>query len=156
MWRWCSAGILVVQSAGLVLINGLLERVWGIPSTGLIRFVLRLVLGVTAAAFILKYGDDFNITALLTTSALITVIIGLAAQSTLAGVFSGIALQLERQIQPGDIIRVDNRLTRVDAISWRSITVRRTMEYWSSCQIRPLPPIRFHCTGIIKCCDRRR
>jgi hypothetical protein len=83
------------------------------------------VLGVTAAAVILKYGNDFNITTLLTTSALITAILGIAAQSTMAALFSGIALQLERNIRPGDAIRIDNRLARVELVGWRSIAVRR-------------------------------
>jgi hypothetical protein len=91
----------------------------------LIRFVVHLALGLMVAGFILKFGLDFNITALLTTSALITAIIGFAAQSTLAGLFSGIALQLERYIHPGDIIQVDGRSAQVEAISWRSITARR-------------------------------
>jgi small-conductance mechanosensitive channel len=120
------SGVAVVRLAALVLIDGLVERAWGIPSTALMRFVVHAVLGITAAALILKYGNDFNITTLLTTSALITVILGLAAQSTVAGLFSGIALQLERNVHPGDVIRVDGRLARVEVVGWRSITVRRT------------------------------
>jgi small-conductance mechanosensitive channel len=119
------SGIAVVRLAGLVLVDGIVERVWGVPSTALMRFVVHLVFGITAAALILKYGNDFNITTLLTTSALITAILGLAAQSTMAALFSGIALQLEHHIHPGDVIRVDNRLARVEVVGWRSIAVRR-------------------------------
>jgi small-conductance mechanosensitive channel len=122
---WVLSAIAVVRLAGLVLVDGLVERVWGLPSTALMRFVVDLVFGITAAALILKYGNDFNITTLLTTSALITAILGLAAQSTMAALFSGIALQLEHHIHPGDVIRVDNRPARVEVVGWRSITVRR-------------------------------
>ncbi|MGA7489346.1 MAG: hypothetical protein WBW74_20670, partial [Xanthobacteraceae bacterium] len=107
------SGIAVVRLLGLALIDGLIERVWGVPSTALMRIVVHAVLGVGAAAVILKYGLDFNITALLTTSAVITAVIGLAAQSTMAGLFSGVSLQLERNFQPGGVIRVDNRLAQV-------------------------------------------
>jgi small-conductance mechanosensitive channel len=119
------SGIALVRLAALALVDGLVERVWGIPSTALMRFLVHFVLGVTAAAVILKYGNDFNITTLLTTSALITVILGIAAQSTMAALLSGIALQLERNIRAGDAIRVDNRLGRVEVVGWRSISVRR-------------------------------
>ncbi len=120
------SGVAVVRLVGLVLIDGLIEGVWGVPSTALMRIVVHLVLGVAAAALILKYGLDFNITALLTTSAVLTAVIGLAAQSTMAGLFSGISLQLERNFQPGGVIRVDNRLAQMEAIGLRSIKARRT------------------------------
>jgi small-conductance mechanosensitive channel len=120
------SGIAVVRLVGLALIDGLVERVWGVPSTALMRFVVHLVFGVAATALILKYGLDFNITALLTTSALITAVIGLAAQSTMASLFSGISLQLERNFQPGGVIRVENRLAQVETIGLRSIRARHT------------------------------
>ncbi|MBV9065010.1 MAG: mechanosensitive ion channel family protein, partial [Methylobacteriaceae bacterium] len=122
---WVLSGIVVVQLTALALLDGVVERVWGIPTTALMRFLVHLVLGVTVAALILRYADDFDIAALLTTSALITAILGLAAQSTMAGLFSGIALQLERYIHPGDVIRVEGRPTRVEVVGWRSIIVRR-------------------------------
>jgi small-conductance mechanosensitive channel len=119
------SGIAVVRLLGLVFIDGLIGRVWGIPSTALMRFVVYVTFGVAAAALILKYGLDFNITALLTTSALITAVVGLAAQSTMAGLFSGISLQLERNFQSGSVIRVENRLAQVETIGLRSIRARR-------------------------------
>ena len=119
------SAIALIRLATLALIEGLVERVWGVPSTAMMRFLVHLVLGVAAAAVILKYGNDFNITTLLTTSALITAILGIAAQSTMAALFSGIALQLERNIRPGDAIRIDSRLARVEHVGWRSIAVRR-------------------------------
>jgi len=119
------SGVAVVRLAALILIDGFVERVWGIPSTALMRFVVHAVFGFTVAALILKYGNDFNITTLLTTSALITAVLALAAQSTLAALFSGLALQLEHNIHPGDVIRTDGRLARVEVVGWRSITLRR-------------------------------
>lgn len=118
-------GVTVVRLAGLVLVDGFVVRVWGVPTTALMRFVVHVVLGFVVAALILKYGNNFNISTLLTTSALITAVFALAAQSTLAALFSGIALQLEHNIHPGDVIRTDGRLARVEVIGWRSITLRR-------------------------------
>ncbi len=120
------SGIAVVRLVGYTLIDGLVERVWGVPSTALMRFIVHLVLSVVAVALILKYGLDFNITALLATSALITAVIGLAAQSTMAALFSGISLQLERNLQPGGVIRVENRLAQIEAMGLRSIKARWT------------------------------
>lgn len=119
------SGVIVVWALEIIVVDLLVGGVWGVPSTALRRFVVYLVLGLTAAGVILKYALNVNLATLLTTSALITVVIGLAAQSTLAALFSGIALALERRIQTGDIIRVDNHLARVESIGWRSIAARR-------------------------------
>ncbi len=108
------SGVIVVWALEIIVVDLLVGGVWGVPSTALRRFVVYLVLGLTAAGVILKYALNVNLATLLTTSALITVVIGLAAQSTLAALFSGIALALERRIQTGDIIRVDNHLARVE------------------------------------------
>jgi len=46
----------------------------------------------------LYYGLSFNITSLPATSAIFTIVIGLALQSTLGNLFSGVALELERPL----------------------------------------------------------
>lgn len=86
------SGVIVVWALEIIVVDLLVGGVWGVPSTALRRFVVYLVLGLTAAGVILKYALNVNLATLLTTSALITVVIGLAAQSTLAALFSGIAL----------------------------------------------------------------
>ena len=53
-----------------------------------------------------------NLLSLITTSAVLTAVIGLALQDTLGNLFSGVAMQLESSIAIGDWIRVDEQAHR--------------------------------------------
>ncbi len=90
------------------------------------QIVSLLVFGVIVAVLfqVLLAG---NLAALLTTSAVITAVIGLALQETLGNLFSGVALALERTVQVGDMIRAGETIGLVEQLSWRAIKVR-TME----------------------------
>lgn len=69
---------------------------------------------------------DVNLGALLTTSAIFGVILGLALQDTLGNFFSGISLQADRPFQVGDVITVgaQRHTGVVEEISWRAIKIR--------------------------------
>ncbi len=69
---------------------------------------------------------EVNLGALLTTSAIFGVILGLALQDTLGNFFAGISLQADRPFQVGDVITVGaHRHTGVvEEISWRAIKIR--------------------------------
>lgn len=67
---------------------------------------------------------------LLTTSALLTAVIGLSLQDTLGNLFAGLAIQAQRPFEPGDWIQFDQESThigRVIEINWRA-TRLRTLE----------------------------
>jgi small-conductance mechanosensitive channel/CRP-like cAMP-binding protein len=64
---------------------------------------------------------------LLTTSALLTAVIGLALQDTLGNLFSGLAIQIGQPFEVGDWIELDGQAGhhgRVLEIGWRSTTLR--------------------------------
>lgn len=66
-----------------------------------------------------------NLLSIITTSAVLTAVIGLALQDTLGNLLSGIAMQLESTIGIGDWIRVDERpIGKVLEIRWRSTVIR--------------------------------
>jgi small-conductance mechanosensitive channel/CRP-like cAMP-binding protein len=63
---------------------------------------------------------------LLTTSALLTAVIGLALQDTLGNMVSGLALQMQRPFQVGDWIQFDpdpRQIGQVTEVNWRATTV---------------------------------
>jgi small-conductance mechanosensitive channel/CRP-like cAMP-binding protein len=64
--------------------------------------------------------DPFS---LLTTSAVLTAVIGLALQNTIANLFAGLALSIERRLTIGDWIRIDDKLGRVREITWRATSL---------------------------------
>ena len=65
-------------------------------------------------------------TSLLTTSAVLTAIIGLSMQDTLGNLFAGLSLQAERPFEVGDWIQYDpvSKTGRVIEISWRATKLR--------------------------------
>lgn len=61
---------------------------------------------------------------LIATSGVIAVVIGLALQSTLSDVFSGIAIDIERPYRAGDLLSVDGKVEgRVREVNWRSTLI---------------------------------
>lgn len=74
---------------------------------------------------ILKYGLHQPVSGLLATSGIAALVLGLALQSTLADLFSGIALNIESPFRAGDWITVDGgNAGQVIEINWRSTRIR--------------------------------
>lgn len=69
---------------------------------------------------VLRVRSDINLASLLTTSAVITVVIGLAVQATLNNFFSGLIIQAERPFAIGDWLEFEGKEGRVVGISWKS------------------------------------
>jgi small-conductance mechanosensitive channel/CRP-like cAMP-binding protein len=61
-----------------------------------------------------------NVLSLVTTSAVITAVIGLALQSTIANLFAGLSLQLDDSLHIGDWIRVGPHTGRISQMNWRA------------------------------------
>ncbi len=69
---------------------------------------------------VLRLRSDVNLASLLTTSAVITVVIGLAVQATLNNFFSGLIIQAEQPFSIGDWLKFEDKEGRVVGISWKS------------------------------------
>jgi small-conductance mechanosensitive channel len=85
-----------------------------------------------AAVFaIIAYVLDLKIQGLLATSGVIAIILGLALQSTLSDLFSGIVLNFSRPYRPGDWINLEGGTEgRVIEMNWRAthiLTGRRDL-----------------------------
>lgn len=78
-----------------------------------------------AAFGILQYSFHQPLTGMLATSGIVAVVLGLALQSTLSDLFSGIALNIERPFQAGDWITTDGGTQgQVIEINWRATRMR--------------------------------
>lgn len=74
---------------------------------------------------ILQYAFHKPLTGLLATSGILALVLGLALQSTLADLFSGIALDIEGPFRAGDWITVDGTNEgQVIEINWRATRLR--------------------------------
>ena len=69
---------------------------------------------------VLRFKSNINLTGILTTSAVLTVVVGFAAQTTLSSLISGLILQIERPFGLGDWIKLGENRGRVIGITWKS------------------------------------
>jgi small-conductance mechanosensitive channel/CRP-like cAMP-binding protein len=97
------------------------------PAPALLRQIVGLLVFGIAAAVLLHVILQVELTGVLATSAVLTVVIGLALQDTLGNLFSGLALHLEKTVQVGDMVRSGEIFGTVEQLSWRAIKLR-TME----------------------------
>ena len=72
---------------------------------------------------VLRTKGNVNLAGLITTSAALTVVIGLAAQTTLGNFFSGLVLQMEHPFSIGDWITYSEYTGRVVGITWKSTRI---------------------------------
>jgi small-conductance mechanosensitive channel len=97
----------------------------------LVQDLLAGVIYLAALFAIIAYVFDLPIQGLLATSGAIAIILGLALQSTLSDVFSGIVLNFSRPYRPGDWISIDGTTDgRVIEMNWRAthvLTMKRDL-----------------------------
>ena len=100
------------------------SKVKGKASSDLLRFIVSILLYTVSLTFVLKFALGWNLTALLTTSALLTAVIGFALQTTLGNLFAGVAIQLEQAFYMGDVIKIGDKYGRVETLRWRSMSIQ--------------------------------
>lgn len=84
---------------------------------------LRTFLVLVGFAFILSEVWGANLTRLLTALGVGSVVLGLALQDVLGGLFSGLALLSSRPFSIGDWIKVGDNEGWVKSIDWRAVTI---------------------------------
>jgi small-conductance mechanosensitive channel len=90
----------------------------------LIQDLLAGLIYLAALFAIIAYVFDLPIQGLLATSGAIAIVLGLALQSTLSDVFSGIVLNFSRPYRPGDWIDIDGTTDgRVIEMNWRATQI---------------------------------
>jgi small-conductance mechanosensitive channel len=97
----------------------------------LIQDLLAGLIYLAAVFAVIAYVFDLPIQGLLATSGAIAIILGLALQSTLSDVFSGIVLNFSRPYRPGDWVSIDGTTDgRVIEMNWRAthiLTAKRDL-----------------------------
>lgn len=102
---------------GVLVFDLLLGRA-GVRVASILRDLIQAGVFLIVVLGLLRIGG-VNIWSLVTTSAVLTAVVGLALQDTIANLFSGLTLQMGRCIAAGDWVQVGTRVGRVDAINWR-------------------------------------
>lgn len=96
----------------------------------ILRDVLDMVLYAAATLAIIRAELQVDITGLLATSAILSVVLGLALQDTLGNLFAGLSLQFEQPYRVGDWLKVEAFTGRVVQATWRSTRIETRRGEW--------------------------
>jgi small-conductance mechanosensitive channel len=125
-WLLLFAGLAaVLRLLALYLFDVHLYAQKGIRLPPLLSAVTMAVVYLVVALITLRLTiPDFDITALVATSAVTSLVLGLALQPILSNFFAGLVVSLERPFRINDWIRVGEHEGRVIAITWRTTHLR--------------------------------
>lgn len=119
-------GCVAIEASTSIFFELILPEQRHVEIPSIFRDLTRIVLYICGALLALKFLLKFDITPLLTGSAIISVVIGLALQESLGNLFSGIFLHGSKPFHRGDWIIVGGREGAVEKVDWRSTAIRTT------------------------------
>jgi len=114
---WLGVVALLLVEAALHQVFALRKRSYPVPD--LLGDIIRALLILALAFFVLKVELGWDIGPLLASTALITAVVGFALQGVLGNLLAGMSLHLTRSVKQGDWIEVDGVTGRVTRTNWR-------------------------------------
>lgn len=93
------------------------------PVPVLLRDLMTIIILVIVILFVMKTQFGIRPSALITTSAVLSAIIGLALQDVLGNILAGIALHIEKPFRVQDWIRMGDLEGRVLSVNWRATRI---------------------------------
>lgn len=120
------SAILLIRLLLLFFFDVFLVRSKKYRAPRLLKELSAFVLFLVAVVLIMQNTLHIQVTTVLATSALITVVLGLAMQETLGNLFAGLAIHLDPPYQVGDWIHVGEIAGKVEEITWRATKLRTT------------------------------
>jgi small-conductance mechanosensitive channel len=115
--------VLAVMVAGKLILT-LATSMTGMEPTGFQRVIIFALLTFAASFATLRYFG-FDLSAVLTTSAIVTAAVGFAMQPTLSSMIAGLALHADRAVHVGDCVLLDGEAVRIESMNWRAAIGRR-------------------------------
>ncbi len=94
------------------------------PLSRLTRNLLRPAIMLGVAFLLIRYQLDHKIGVLLTSTAIVTGVIGFAMQGVLGNLLAGMSLHACRSMAVGDWIEVDGTIGQVTLVNWRETRLR--------------------------------
>jgi small-conductance mechanosensitive channel/CRP-like cAMP-binding protein len=92
----------------------------------ILRDLVQMVAFIVILFGSLSQSGLANFVSFITTSAVLTAVVGLALQNTITNLFAGIVLHMDSSLNVGDWIQLQNRVGRISQIRWRSTILRTT------------------------------
>jgi small-conductance mechanosensitive channel len=121
---WLSISWGVIRFLEYAFLQRLLYEQHGVRMPKLFHDVIVLSLYAIVIVSLLRIFFDVNLTVLLTTSAVFSLILGLALQDTLSNLFAGLALHFEGTLHLGQWVGIGEWEGEIAGITWRSIKIR--------------------------------
>lgn len=119
--------IFALEALRRVFVDGFMDVLstsrGGAPIPRILKDIVFGLLYLAAAMLCLGSVFKVDIAPFLTTSAILSVVLGLALQDTLGNLFAGIAMNLDRPFSIGDWVEVDGIRGTVFEISWRATKI---------------------------------
>jgi small-conductance mechanosensitive channel len=125
-WAWLFLGlILIFRLLGLYLFDVHLTARQGMHLPPLLPAVTMTVVYLVTAFVTLRLSfPKLDVTALVATSAVTSLVLGLALQPILSNFFAGLVISIEKPFRINDWIKVGEQEGRVAAITWRTTHLR--------------------------------
>ncbi len=114
---------LVMLIEGL-LVEGFVQMGRVCPVNRLTRGLLRLAIMAGIAFLLIRYHLDHHIGVLLTSTAILTAVLGFATKGVLGNVLAGMSLYACRSLAVGDWVEIDGLIAQVIHVNWRETRVR--------------------------------
>ena len=90
----------------------------------LVRSLYIFIIMLIVVIGVMKINLGVNLTAIVTTSAVLSMVIGLALQDTLTNLIAGVVLHSEKSIKIGDFVKVNDIEGIVIEMSWRATKIQ--------------------------------
>ncbi len=119
-----SASVAVARGVNYLLLEVVFQKRKGREAPALLRVLVSIIVYTILFVLIFRIVLQMDLSGVLATSAVVSVILGLALQDTLQNFFAGISLHVEQPFHIGDAIKVDNLVGRVESVTWRTTAIR--------------------------------
>ncbi len=122
---FASLSVVIVRGISYVLIDVTFTRLSNKRPSELLRLVVSVMLYGLATSLVMRFVLRADVAAIVTSTALVTAVIGFGLQSTLGNVFEGLSVQIHQPFHIGDRVEIPPYYGVVESLTWRAVMVRQ-------------------------------
>jgi len=119
-----SAAFLVINIFSYFILERSRKKKQGKPMPALFQQVVRGIAYIVAVVAVVGTATSLDLSALLASSAVLSLVLGLALQDTLGNVFAGMSIQASKPFEIGDWVAFKEFEGQVVQMNWREVRIR--------------------------------